>query len=226
MRKLINSLFFVFAFPPVYAETNDLDEFALIQDFIVKPPTRDIIRQLQNGGFVLYMRHGHSDTNHPDRLPSIDLNDCTTQRPLTEVGRRISAGVGYQIRRLNIPIGEVYSSPMCRTIDTARAAFGPKITVSKFLMYLANLTGHNKTPVLDATRELISKPVYGKVNRVVVAHPQNLMEIIGYLPKPEATIVIFQPRKDNLFKYIASITPDQWRVFETPKRELPQTNLP
>jgi phosphohistidine phosphatase SixA len=182
-------------------------------DFVTKPLTPSIVKQLREGGYVLYMRHGNTDITRPDRLPSIDINDCSTQRPLTAEGRRVAARVGAAIRQAKIPLGEIFSSPMCRAKETALAAFGKNFTIIHLLMFTSNMTDADKAPVLEATRELISRPVQGKVNRVVVAHTQNLMEIMGYLPKPEGVVVIIKPLGDKRFKYIASVAPRQWKTI-------------
>lgn len=179
-------------------------------DFVEKPLTRSIIKQLREGGYVLYMRHANTDTTRPDQLPHVDLNDCNTQRPLTAEGRRVAARVGAAIRRARIPLGEIISSPLCRTQETALAAFGTNFSINNLLMFTSNMTDKDKAPVIAMTRELISRPVEGKVNRVLVAHTQNLMEIMGYLPKPEGVVVIFKPLGDQHFEYIASIAPKQW----------------
>jgi hypothetical protein len=39
------------------------------------------------------------------------------------------------------------------------------------------------------------------------------MEMIGYLPQPEGTIVVFKPMGDKHFKYIATIEPVQWNTL-------------
>lgn len=177
--------------------------------FAVKRATAEIIPQLQAGGFVLYMRHGPTDTSKPDRVPKVDLNDCSTQRPLTEAGRQLSARVGAAIKKGGIPVGEVLASPMCRTKATAQAAFG-KYQVDQYLMYTSNLTAKEKEPRIANTRRLLSKPVAAGTNRVIVAHAPNLMDVIGYFPKPEALVVVFRPLGDKGFEYIATIFPDQW----------------
>lgn len=181
--------------------------------FHEKSVTSGTVKLLRNGGYVLYMRHGNSDTSRPDRVPQVDLNDCSTQRPLTEEGREVAAQVGIAIRKLKIPVGEIYSSPMCRAKESAQAAFGNDITLDNNLMYTSNLTDEEKKPILQKTRELLSKPVTKGVNRVVVAHAPNLMDLMGYFPKPEATVVIFRPHEARGFEYLGSITPDQWQQF-------------
>lgn len=181
--------------------------------FSERPVTREIIAQLRSGGYVLYMRHGNSDASRPDRVPNVDLNDCSTQRPLTEEGRKVAASVGEAIRKAKIPVGEILVSPMCRTKDSARAAFGAGFTVVDHLRYTSNMTDEEKAVMMPQTRALLSGPVHGRVNRVLVAHAPNLMDILGYFPKPEGTVVVFRPLGDKGFEYVGSIAPRQWAAL-------------
>lgn len=183
---------------------------ALEANFVEKPVTPAIIKQLRAGGYVLYMRHGTTDTTRPDRVPSVDINDCSTQRPLAEEGVREVTGVGEAIRKAKIPVGEVISSPLCRAKDSALAAFGANFTVNNRLIYTANMTTDEKKPVIDETRMLLSTQVSGRTNRVLVAHAPSVMELIGYYPKPEGVVVIFKPLGRNKFEYLGSIAPHQW----------------
>ena len=182
--------------------------------FTENPACTAIIHQLRAGGFVLYMRHGSTDTTCVDRAPRVDLNDCSTQRPLTEEGRKEAAMVGRAIRKAEIPIGEVFASPMCRTRQTAEAAFGSDYVVDQNLMYTAYLTSMEKIPRAAATRRLLSAPVPPGRNRVVVAHAPNLMDTMGYYPKTEGIVVVFKPLGDRKFEYIASIPPRWWSKLE------------
>lgn len=54
---------------------------------------------------MLYLRHGRTDNSHPDRVPRVDFNDCTTQRPLTAQGRADSARIGAALRQARIEAG-------------------------------------------------------------------------------------------------------------------------
>lgn len=183
------------------------------QEFQEKPVTRDLLKKLRGGGYVLYMRHGNTDNSRPDAYPKIDLTDCETQRVLNEEGRRVSAMVGQYIRRAKIPINEVIHSPMCRARDSAQLAFGyisGKIRQEVNLMYPANLTSEEKKPIVAKTRELLSTPVPRGTNRVLVAHAPNMADVMGYFVKPEATVVVIQPQGEGRFEYIASIYPSMW----------------
>lgn len=168
---------------------------------------------LRAGGYVLYMRHGNTDNSRPDAFPRVNLEDCATQRPLNEEGRRVAAQVGRYIRQAAIPVGEVIYSPLCRARDSARLAFatlGDKVRPELNLMYPANMTSEEKKPVVAMTRQLLSAPVARGTNRVLVAHAPNLADVMGYYVKPEGTVVVIRPLGAGRFDYVGSIHPDMW----------------
>jgi len=179
---------------------------AKFPEVLATPALLDQVRQ--EGGFVLYMRHGTTDNTRPDRAPSVDLNDCNTQRMLSDEGRALSKRVGEHMRRANIPYDQPIVSPMCRVKETAQLAFGA-MNADEGLSYSGSLTSAQKVPVLARTRELLSLPVEKGHNRLLVAHAPNLMDIMGYFPK-EGTIVIIKPEGNGRFTYLASIPPSHW----------------
>jgi phosphohistidine phosphatase SixA len=177
-------------------------------DFQEKIADKALLKQLQQGGFVIYMRHGTTDNTRPDQAPSIDLNDCMTQRPLSDVGRQLSKQVGEYVRQAGIPHQKPIASPLCRAKETAVLAFG-EIESDLGLRYSGSMTSADKVPVLARTRELLSLPVPQGTNRLLVAHAPNLMDIMGYFPK-EGTLVIFKPEAALGFTYVGSIPPNHW----------------
>jgi phosphohistidine phosphatase SixA len=186
---------------------------AAVPVFVEKLATRKLVDEVRQGGFVLYMRHGNTDNSRPDAVPQVDLNDCTTQRPLSAEGRQVAARVGQYLRQAQIPVAEVIHSPMCRARDSAHLAFpnfGDKLRPEPRLTYTSNLTTEEKKPVLAKTRELVSTPVAAGTNRVLVAHAPNMADLMGYFVKPEATVVVIRPLGDGRFEYLASIHPDMW----------------
>lgn len=180
------------------------------EKFAEIPASAELLARLRSGGFVLYLRHGYTDNSRTDRMPGVDLNDCSTQRPLTEEGRQLAKRVGEAIRKAQLPVGEIRISPLCRVKDTTAAAFpGKPVTIDNLLMYTANLTDTQKAPILANTRSLLSAPTAPGGNRVLVAHAPNLMDLIGYFPK-EGTLVIFRPKGEAGFEYLGSVAPARW----------------
>lgn len=181
--------------------------------FVEKMATPALLAELRKGGFVLYLRHGTTDNSRADRAPSVDLNDCSTQRVLNDEGRKLSVAIGQEIVKAKIPVGEVLHSPMCRARESAELAFPAlraKLQPELNLAYTANLTAEEKKPVLAATRKLVSTPVPAGSNRVLVAHAPNMADLMGYFVKPEGTLVVLRPLGNGQFDYVASIPPTLW----------------
>lgn len=180
--------------------------------FQVIPASTTLLQALQDGGYVLYMRHGNTNNSVADQ-PRVDLANCRTQRPLNDEGRQVARLVGRAIEQAKIPVSEVHSSPMCRARETATLAFGTRVRVDLNLMYTANLTAQEKQPILAQTRHLLSQPVAAGGNRVIVAHAPNLADLIGYFVKPEGTVVVFRPLGAQGFQYLGSIHPADWSTL-------------
>jgi len=84
---------------------------------------------LRGGGQVVLMRHAVTTPGVGD--PSgFRLDDCATQRNLTDAGRDDARRVGAAFRTRGAPVGRVLSSPWCRCLETARLAFGGTSPIS------------------------------------------------------------------------------------------------
>lgn len=72
---------------------------------------------LRDGAVFAIMRHALAPgTGDPDAL---DLDDCSTQRNLSDEGRRQAASIGARFVKRGIPRASVYSSEWCRCRETA-----------------------------------------------------------------------------------------------------------
>ena len=58
--------------------------------------------------------------------PGFRLEDCSTQRNLTDAGRAHARRIGEEWRARKISIGRLVSSPWCRCLETAELAFKRK----------------------------------------------------------------------------------------------------
>jgi hypothetical protein len=75
---------------------------------------------LRAGGVVALMRHG--DAPGAGDPPGWRLDDCATQRNLSERGRAEAGAAGARLRDAHIAIDRVVSSPWCRCVETAKLA--------------------------------------------------------------------------------------------------------
>jgi phosphohistidine phosphatase SixA len=79
--------------------------------------------QLRHGGYVILVRHASTQPG-PGDPPGFKLDDCATQRNLSDAGRDEAHRIGERLKREHVPIGKVYTSPWCRCRETASLAFG------------------------------------------------------------------------------------------------------
>lgn len=122
------------------------------------PASPQHIALLQQGGLVVYMRHGRTDARIPDQIP-VNLNDCSSQRPLTDAGRQTLDNIGQYVTQLNIPYQSVISSPFCRAQESARRVFGEAIQIDIDLRYTAAMPAAERKPAVERTRLHLSEPV-------------------------------------------------------------------
>ena len=183
----------------------------VIPAFVEKSVTPELLREIRKGGFVLYLRHGATDNSRPDRVPGVDLNDCTTQRPLSDEGRAMMRYLGKAMREARIPFGQILVSPMCRTRESAQLAIGDTFEISEPLMYSANMSREEKKPRIEALKKILLEPVPAGSNRLLIARAPNLDDLIGFFVKPEGTLVVFRQTGPAGYEYMASIHPEDWR---------------
>lgn len=77
---------------------------------------------LRAGGTVLALRHALAPGTFDP--PGYTLDDCRTQRNLSDTGRAQARRIGAWFQTQGLQPARVRSSPWCRCQDTARLAFG------------------------------------------------------------------------------------------------------
>ncbi|MCX7898392.1 MAG: histidine phosphatase family protein [Rhodocyclaceae bacterium] len=177
---------------------------------VTDPPPLDakILAQLRMGGYTLYVRHGATDLSRPDRAPKVDLADCSTQRPLSDLGREQARRLQAALRRLRIPIGEVLASPFCRTREFAELAFG-SYRIEPRLMATSNLTDEEIAPHIERFKALLAERIPKGANRALAGHSTVMMDALGYLPKPEGVTLIIEGDGQG-FRFLARMTLEDW----------------
>jgi phosphohistidine phosphatase SixA len=154
------------------------------------PANEALWSQLEKGGQIVLMRHAVTTPGVGDP-PGFRLDDCSTQRNLTDDGRQDAKRVGDAFRLRGIAVERVLTSPWCRCIETANLAFG-KAEVSTAL---GNLFTHpeNRDRQVREMRELVDVPSAG--NRVWVSHGATIAALTGVsLATAEMLIVTPQQR--------------------------------
>ena len=151
--------------------------------------------KLKAGGQVVLMRHAVTTPGVGDP-PGMRVDDCATQRNLTDDGRRHARRTGEALRARGVNVERLLSSPWCRCIETARIAFGAE---PQKLDALSNLFGRpeNRSKQVDELNALVSK-WHGKGILVLVSHGSTIVALTGVSPEP-AEMVIVTPRSGGKF---------------------------
>jgi phosphohistidine phosphatase SixA len=173
-----------------------------------------LLAQLRAGGRVLVFRHAITEPK-TDRVESV--RTCATQRRLTAEGRAQARAIGRDVRALGIPIGEVRTSPFCRTRDTARLAFG-RATLDPSLIELS--AGGGGIEAFDRRARALRRAVRAvpdppDANTVLVTHTPNLGEAAG-LSLDEGEAAVFAPDGKGATKLVGRVQADGWRALRPP----------
>src|SRR5688572_24793042 len=165
-------------------------------------PSGELLGRLRDGGYVLYLRHTSTDFSQNDsRMKSFE--DCASQRNLTDRGRDEARAIGEHVKRLKIPIGEVLASPFCRTMETARLAFG-KATATNEVR-----GGPVEASRYEPLKKLLSSPVPRGTNRVISSHGNPFYALAGPPYLAEGEMAVVKPEGER-FSVVARIRLTDW----------------
>lgn len=158
---------------------------------------------LKGGGQVVLIRHALTTpgVGDPD---GFKLDDCKTQRNLSDEGRAHARQLGQAWRERGVPVGELQSSPWCRCIETARLAFGrdPQLQPA-----LGNLFGQREREARQVAR---LRPLAGRKplngNTVMFSHGSTILALTGISPGT-GEMVVLTPQGDGKFTVAGRLTP-------------------
>ena len=148
---------------------------------------KEIINNLQKGGNLIFIRHAYAPGNGDPE--NFDINNCETQRNLSQSGRLQSKKIGNFFKENEIPIKLVISSEWCRCKETASIAFKTYET-KKFLnsFYSAQFV-KNKSEQIKEFNNFI-KDWDKKQNLIFVTHYVFILEILNYAPSSGEIVIV------------------------------------
>lgn len=195
---LVISLFFLYI--------NNVDAEVIFSE--IQSPSV-LIEEIKGGNHIIYMRHGTSLKSYAGLDVDIfDLRRCETQRNLSKSGKFQVKNLAITIKSLNIPIGQVKSSPYCRAIDTAREVFGEFEVDEKLKLSLPLRTDDTELAAQYLLNSMLASNDAEK-NTVFVGHLSNLKDAADVWLDPEGSMAVFKKEGDDiLFKGI--IKPSDW----------------
>ena len=174
--------------------------FICINPSVKADSNKTLINELQKGGKLIFIRHAYAPGGgDPDNF---DINDCSTQRNLSDSGREQSKKIGKFFKINDIPIASVISSKWCRCKETAQIAFKDFETKNFLNSFYSEKFSKNKKSQMKNLKKYIDNWNENE-NLVLVTHYVVISEALGYASSSGEIVIA---NKD--FKKIGNIKID------------------
>ena len=138
----------------------------------------DLSDKLQSPEYVLLMRHTRAPGNGDPA--NYTLDDCKTQRNLSDEGRKQAMAAGNWLKKQGVQTADVRSSAWCRCKDTAELLQLGPVTVepalASFFDDMAQAKTQNQKLEEFIATQLKTK---GKQALILVTHHVNIYEFVG-----------------------------------------------
>ena len=133
---------------------------------------KELVKELQGGGYVLVMRHASSPREAPSK-EAANADNAKLERQLDEAGRKGATAMGEAIRALRIPIGVVLTSPTYRAMETVRlAGLDSPTTFNELGDGGQSMQGITEAQASWLRTRVTAVPQFG--NTLLVTHQPNL----------------------------------------------------
>ena len=171
--------------------------FITINSPIKADSNQNLINELKQGGKLIFIRHAYAPGGgDPDNF---DINDCNTQRNLSNAGRKQANKIGSFFTSNNILIDKIFSSEWCRCKETALIAFNDFENKSFLNSFFSSKFAENKDSKMKKLKEFINN-WDGKNNIIFVTHYVVISEILNYASSSGEIVI-----SDKNFKVIDTI---------------------
>jgi len=149
---------------------------------------------LRNGGQTVLLNHANAPGS--GEPANFDIENCRTQRNLSDRGRQQARRIGALVAARSAPAGQVYASRFCRTVETANLVFGESAVELLDALDLVTGDEDRDTEAFNTILELISG-YSGSGNMFLVTHPENVRVWLSTRSR-EGEAVIVQPEGEGL----------------------------
>jgi broad specificity phosphatase PhoE len=147
---------------------------------------QNMIYELKQGGKLIFIRHAYAPGGG-DPI-NFDINNCSTQRNLSDSGRNQASEIGSFFKNNNILVDKVYSSEWCRCKETALIAFKEFETKNFLNSFFSSKFTKNKDSQIEKLKEFINN-WDGKNNVIFVTHYVVISEILNYAPSSGEIVI-------------------------------------
>jgi phosphohistidine phosphatase SixA len=178
-----------------------------------------LLPSLQQGGYVIVLRHGATEPSQQDVYP-LDDRDMSKQRQLSAQGKEVARQTGSALQTLAIPIGKAYTSRLNRAVETARLVAGKDASPVQELTdsgmgsasaMAGSAATANKAYAAMLRRLAATRPEAG-TNTLIVTHKTNIQDAFGnaYADVREGESLLFEPDGYGGHAPVARVDASEW----------------
>ncbi|HSW07352.1 histidine phosphatase family protein [Aquabacterium sp.] len=142
---------------------------------------------LRRDAVVALLRHAEAPGGAGDP-PGWRLDDCSTQRNLSESGRADARAIGRRLRAERIPVARVLSSPWCRCVETAGLIDIGAVQREPAFSNAFVLSGQRDALAEGARRVIAAWQGPGVL--LVVTHGANIQALTGHAPASGEMVIV------------------------------------
>lgn len=150
---------------------------------------RDAWQALREGRAILILRHATAPgLGDP---PGFVIEDCKTQRNLSQQGRAEAQRWGERLREAGLTEVRLFSSRWCRALESAeQMALGPVEPLPALDSFFASPA--NEQSHTAALRQAIERLQAGEI-AVLVTHQVNITALTGIFPQSGEGLILARP---------------------------------
>lgn len=190
-QKVFDCILFtalIIIFLPVYSQSSEEER------------TAKLLQKLSSGDHFAMMRHALAPgVGDP---ASFSLQDCSTQRNLSEKGRQQSRAIGELFRKNGLESAEIYSSQWCRCLETASLLGLGEVkelpVINSFFRNFADEGPQTKALSQWIEGQELMKPL------LLVTHQVNITAFTGIYPS-SGEIIIVQRKEKGDYSVVGTI---------------------
>lgn len=177
-----------------------------------------LVPSLKSGGYVIVFRHVATDESQKDVFP-FKFDDMSAQRQLNEKGRNTAREIGAALKKLGVPVGDVYTSQLNRAVETGKLIGGKNVSPTDALTDssagsasgMANPDGKN-AKAGRAVRELVDAAPRAGFNNLAITHKTNVTDAFGkeFADIREGEALIYKTSASGPAAYVMRVQASQW----------------
>ena len=162
----------------------------------------ELWNKLADGGLVVLMRHTSTVTGGDVGGSLIRDPSCARERNLSSKGIDEAIQIGKMFASKGIPVKNVLASPYCRTVDTAKFAFG-RVDPTGFLSLIETMP-HSQAEA--ATKQLNQRigSYSGSENLVMITHAPNI-NAVAFDPVEKGAFLVLKPMGNGDFEELGKM---------------------